>query len=191
MSTAERSPNRSTSKGTGRPPAIGRSAINEFRKARAQFRQDRAAADAAAEAALFGPRLATPLPGPAGPDVAADAEAGADAGVPAGATVEPLVLLSHGEPLSLALSRRRRDESANIDRRLRLSRLVAREGQINAAVAELSVDQTIDLRDGGADAESTSEVLAPVVDLRERAEARQASARAAADVTDAEPTPLS
>jgi hypothetical protein len=157
-----------------RPPAIGRSAINEFRKARAQFRQDRAAADAAAEAAAAVPRATRPSPDPV-----------AGAGAPG---VEPLVLLAHGEPLSLALSRRRRDESATVDRRLRLTRMVAREDRLSATIAELSHDETIDLRD--SELEPESETLAPVVDLRERAEARDASAKAAADVSDAERSPL-
>jgi hypothetical protein len=102
---------------------------------------------------------------------------------------EPLVLLAHGEPLSLALSRRRRDEAASLDRRLRLSRLVAREDRLVATFSELAVatGNTIDLRDGhrhadaAIDADADVEVdggrLAPVVDLRERAVAR-AEARA-------------
>jgi hypothetical protein len=143
-----------------RPPAIGRSAINEFRKARAQFRRERAAADAAREA-----RLAT-----ASSEAVAEDEVTAPPGE--SATFEPLVLLSHGEPLSLALSRRRRDESASFDRRLRLSRLVAREDRLNEAIAELAAADTIDLRDAEVASEVESETLAPVVDLRERAEAR-------------------
>jgi hypothetical protein len=142
-----------------RPPAIGRSAINEFRKARAQFRRDRAAADAAREDR---------------PVTVTDEPVQSEQAVPAVelAMGEPLVLLAHGEPLSLALSRRRRDESASLDRRLRLSRLVAREDRVNETIAELAAADMIDLRDG----EVESETLAPVVDLRERAEARAEAA---------------
>src|SRR5262245_60915201 len=98
MSSQRRSPEPPATRMHRRPPAIGRWAINEFRKARAQFRRDRAAADAAREEQLATASSPTP---------AAD-----DATTSAAESIqfEPLVLLSHGEPLSLALSRRRRDE---------------------------------------------------------------------------------
>jgi hypothetical protein len=169
---------------TGGPPAIGRSAINEFRKARAQFRLDRAAAEDRRdrEASTVADLAARALSGRG-----AEAPAPESASEPSETPIEPLVLLAHGEPLSLALSRRRRDESASVDRRLRLSRMVAREDRLTATIAELAAGRpgTIDLRDGRPvdDAvDDGEERLAPVVDLRERAVARaEARAEARAD----------
>jgi hypothetical protein len=194
MSTTGRSPDSATDPSTarapatgpsgsrapraGRPPAIGRSAINEFRKARAQFRLDRAAAEDARDREGESGSVRQMTLGPADHEPAT------------AAATEPLVLLAHGEPLNLALSRRRRDESASVDRRLRLSRLVAREDRLSAALSALAADtgRTIDLRDGypaAADADADDREadggrLAPVVDLRERAVAR-AEARADAE----------
>jgi hypothetical protein len=162
MSTPEHMAARPMEPIGSRPAAIGRTAINEFRKARAQFRAERAAADQAAEDGVHDDgRLVAGRSSP-------------DDHVP---TAAELVVLAHGEPLSLALTRRRRDESASLDRRLRLSRLVARKGRVAASIAELAtIDGTIDLRDG-AEAGRPDDALAPVVDLRPR----PASPRVTAD----------
>jgi hypothetical protein len=175
MSTPTSVPNPSTV----RPPAVGRSAINEFRKARARFRQDRASADQAAEEATVANRaMPADTSGPAEPVV-----------------VDAFVVVAHAQPLSLALARRRRDESATLDRRLRLRRMIAREDRLAASMASMSAtssgsvvivdEETIDLREGApvAGAVTADGPLADVVDLRRR------RGQAASEMTGTAPRP--